>query len=234
MATPKLRLTLGSALLATALLGAGPAAAAADEAPAGSVTVDRSCYVNTARALAQIAVSGRGWQAGATIELTDKLGRISATATASTNGTFSATVPAPVVNPYKSLQISDAIRAAYESQPGLPGDTGAGAASPAFATTNYGVLQTGNKRNLNTKTVFELSGFAPGHTVYAHYLSHAGALLTSVSFGTPTGACGLRRVVTYAYPGGHPARGSYTVQFDNSRPYRRLTQPQYRFSFQVR
>ncbi len=231
MAPLRLSTTLAGALLVSALCGAAPALAA--EAPAGTLSVSRACYVNTAKALAQISVTGSGWQAGATIELTDKLGRVSATATAEENGSFTATVPAPVVNPYTSLQIADAIRASYESQPGLPGDTGASAASPTFETTNYAVLQTGNKKNPDAKTIFELSGFTPNRTVYGHYLNRAGMLLTSASFGKPTGPCGLRRVVTYEYPGGHPERGSYTIQFDDSARYAKLTQPQYRFSFSI-
>jgi hypothetical protein len=232
MVPDRLSLILGPALAATALLGAGTAAA--DQTPAGSVMVSRACYVNTARALAQITVSGRGWEAGATIELSDKLGRVSATATADSGGSFRVSVPAPVVDPYKSPQISDAISAAYETDPGLPGNTGATASSPTFLTTNFGVLQTRNRNDPQAKSVFELSGFAPDRTVYAHYLSSTGKPLTSVSFGKPTGACGLRRVVTYEYPGGHPARGSYTVQFDDSPSYHALTHPAYRLTFQVR
>jgi hypothetical protein len=234
MAPSRIRLILCPALAAAALITAtAPAAAAADQLPAGTVAISRACYVNTAKALAQITVTGSGWQAGSTIELTDKLGRISATTTAGPTGTFSYAVSAPVVDPYKGQQISDAIVASYEGSPGLPQDTGAGASSTPFLTTNFSVLQSGNKKNFRQKTIFELSGFTPNRTVYAHYLTRAGRLLKTVSFGKPTGACGLRRVVTYEYPGGHPQKGSYTVQFDNATGYRKLTQPQYRFSFQV-
>jgi hypothetical protein len=231
MALPRIRLTLCPALAAAALIGATPAQG--DPLPAGTVGVTRACYVNTAKALAQITVTGSGWQAGSTLELTDKLGRISASATADSGGAFSATVSAPVVNPFKGQQVSDAIEASYEGSPGLPADTGASASSAAFLTTNFAVLQTGNKRNLHKKTIFELSGFTPNRTVYGHYLTRAGKLLTTVAFGRATGACGLRRVVAYEYPGGHPKKGSYTLQFDSAARYRKLTQPQYRLSFQV-
>ncbi len=235
MALHRFSLTLCPALAVAALIAAGVAAgpAAADEIPAGSVSVGRACYVNTARKLAQITVTGSGWEAGSSIELTDTLGRISATATVSSSGTFTADVTAPEVDSYTGQQIADRIKASYEGDPGLPSDTGASADSASFLTTNYAVLQSGNPKNPGEKTIFELSGFTPGATVYAHYLSRTGKLLTTVSFGKPAGACGLRRVVTYEYPGGHPQKGSYTVQFDNSARYRKLTQPQYRFSFQV-
>jgi hypothetical protein len=232
MAAPRFSLILGPALVAAALFSAGPATA--DQAPAGRVTVSRACYVNTARALAQITVSGTGWEAGAIIELTDKLGRVSATATADAGGSFRALVPAPVVDPYRSPQIADAISAAYENDPGLPGNTGATASSAPFLTTNYEVLQTHNRTDPELRSTFELSGFVPNRTVYAHYLSASGKPLTTVSFGRPAGACGLRRVVAYEYPGGHPSRGTYTVQFDNAPTYRKLTQPAYRLTFQVR
>lgn len=225
---------LAPALLATALLGTGPAAAGADETPAGSVSVSRACYVNTAAALAQITVSGRGWEAGATIELTDRLNRVSATATAGADGAFSAQVPAPEVEPGTALEISDAIRGAYENAPGLPGATGASASSTAFLTTNYEVRRTPDRTTATARSIFQLSGFTPGRTVYAHYLSAAGRPLTSVSFGRPTGPCGLRRVAGDAYPGGHAVPGRYTVQFDNSPAYRERTQPAYRLALQIR
>jgi hypothetical protein len=238
MALRRISLTLGPALTALALYAAASAASAAsaraDPTPAGTVAVGRACYVNTAKALAQITVSGGGWEAGSTIELTDELGRIAATATAGPSGTFSAAVPAPVVDPYAGPQVSDTIKAAYEAAPGLPSDTGASASSTPFLTTNYAVIQTGNKTNPNRRTIYELSGFRPGRAVYAHYLTAAGTWLANASFGKPAGACGLRRVETYEYPGRHPKRGSYTIQFDNSAKYRSLTQPQYRLAFQIR
>ena len=232
MALNRLSLTLCPALVVAALVAAGPAGA--DEAPAGTVSVSRACYVNTARALAQITVTGSGWEGGSTLELTDKLDRISATATVDAGGRFSTRVPAPTVDSSKGPEISDTITAASETEPGMPSDTGASASSSAFLTTNYAVMQSGDTRDPEARTVFELSGFTPGRTVYAHYLTRAGTLLDTVSFGKPAGACGLRRVETAEYPGGHPQTGSYTVQFDDAARYRALTQPQYRLSFQVR
>jgi hypothetical protein len=211
---------------------AGPAVAAA--IPPGTVAVSRACYVNTARAAAKITITGAGWQAGATIQLTDTLTKLSATATATSAGTFSTTVPAPVVDSDTASQVADQIQASYAPASGettSPG--GATATSARFETTNYVVLITGHSHNPDVRRTFALSGFAPHRTVYAHYLSARGKLLTSESFGTPTGACGLRRVSAYEYPGGHPQRGTYTIQFDDSARYAKATQPQYRLSFSV-
>jgi hypothetical protein len=221
------------AVLAGTAVAAG--AAAADPAPTGTVAVSQACYVNTARAAAKITITGSGWQAGATIELTDKLNKLSATTTANTSGTFTYTVPAPVVDSYRTQQVGDQIEAYYEGTPDETGTTDSGDASSAtFETTNFVVLVTGNSSRPNGKRTFELSGFAPDRTVYAHYLSAAGKVLSTENFGQPTGACGLRRVTAYEFPGGHPKRGTYTIQFDNSRSFSRATAPQYRFSFAVR
>jgi hypothetical protein len=220
------------AVLAAA--GIAASAARADPVPTGTVAVSRACYVNTARAAAKITITGAGWQAGATIELTDTLNKLSATTTANSSGTFTYTVPAPVVDSYKVQQVADQIEAYYEGTPDETGTTdSADATSATFETTNYLVLVTGSSRNPDVRRTFALSGFAPNRTVYAHYLNAQGKLLTTESFGRPAGACGLRRVTAYEYPGGHPKKGTYTIQFDNSRTFSRATTPEYRFSFQV-
>jgi hypothetical protein len=222
------------ALAAVGAIAIAAATATAASIPPGTVAVSQACYVNTARAAAKITITGAGWQAGATIELTDTLTKLSATATAGTAGTFSTTVPAPVVDSYTAPQVADQIQAYYEStsaQTSSP--TGATATSARFETTNYVVLVTGHSHSPTVRRTFELSGFTPHRTVYAHYLDARGKLLTTESFGTPTGACGLRRVSAYEYPGGHPRRGTYTVQFDDSAHYAKSTQPQYRYSFSV-
>jgi hypothetical protein len=217
----------------TAAVLSGPAAMA-DTTPTGTLSVARACYVNTAAAAAKIIVKGAGWQAGEAIELTDKLGRISATATAGTDGRFTATVPAPVVDSYRALEVTDTIEAYYEGTPSLTAaPAGATVSSNAFLTTNYLVMQTGSLKDPESKAHFELSGFAPGRTVYAHYLTHAGALAHTVALGRASGPCGLSRVTTDAYPGGHPRKGTYTIQFDDAARFSRLTQPQYRFGLRI-
>jgi hypothetical protein len=230
------------AAIATSASGrtsSGPTAAygrpSITSAPAGTLTVDAGCYVNTASAAAKVTVNGSGWSPGDTVQLTDTRGVVTTTLTVSSMGTFVAIVPAPVV-PTRDIDITDRIQAVDEGSQGSTtqggGATGATAYSSTFLTTDYAVKVSGTINPLR-KLAFNLSGFPASRTVYGHYLTASGRLLETASFGKPGGVCGLRKVDAYEYPGGRAKKGQYTIQFDDDLHYSARTTPAFRYFFVI-
>jgi hypothetical protein len=70
-----------------------------------------------------------------------------------------------------------------------------------------------------TRVSYEISGFAGSGPVYAH-VARGSKHLRTVSLGKPSSPCGAFVAHVAQLPLSRPAKGVYTVQFDQSKAYR--------------
>lgn len=191
------------------------AAAAAAQASAATISVDRPCYVNSFHNRAQMTVLGSGFTPGDPVEITSSDGTVAAAATASSAGTISVVsgAPAPAFqNPGQKLVILTAE------------DLSTAATATTQTLTAPLAVQTRPARSKFThKVTWFFSGFRPGKPIYAHYLRRHPVAKTR--FGKAKGACGLLKTRALLFPGGHPRFKTYHVQIDDSKHYSRHASP---------
>jgi hypothetical protein len=195
------------------------AAAAPAAARAATLTVNRPCYVNPEPSQpAPMVLTGAGFTPGDTVDVQGN--GVNATAPVNAAGDFSTQTGTPLlstVNPVEqrfTLTATDA--------------TAAGAAITASATvtvTNLAFAVQPASASPTKKVTFTFAGFAPGRSIYAHYL-HGHRVVASQRFGVATGPCGLLKVKAREFPGGRPRYHSYPVQFDSARRYSAAAAPQ--------
>lgn len=204
-------------VLAGALASAPAPAIAAGATP--TVSVNQRCYAN-ARSNAAMTISGAGWTAGDTVQISGAEEPI--TATVAPDGTFTAPALAPSGNfglrqESKALSVTETD--ATTGQP-VSGAT----AQVSFLVTDLALSVSPQNAPFNRKVTFRFSGFTAGRPIYAHYL-RGRRVVARQRFGTASGPCGLLKKRTLQYPGGHPGARRYTVQFDGAQHYNRHTLP---------
>jgi hypothetical protein len=189
---------------AAAVAGALAAPAAAD---AAAIAVQGGCFISGA----PVPVSGSGFTAGAPVSIG---GGAFASTVADAAGNFSATVSAPPVTTVAPRTIS--ITA-------TDGANSANAAAGQFAVIaralNTNAPLNGRPRQ---KTTWRFSGFPAGTAIYGHY-RFRGRTIKNYRFGKPTGPCGVLsvRARRMPIPASRIARGTWTLQLDQRRHYRR-------------
>jgi hypothetical protein len=189
---------------AVAVAGALAAPAAAD---ASGIAVQGACFVTGA----QVSITGFGFTAGAPVSIG---GGAFGSTVADPSGNIAATVSAPVVSTVAPRTIS--ISATDGANPANV----AGATFPVIRRIfNTNAPLNGRPRQ---KTTWRFSGFPPGTAIYGHYRFH-GRTMKNYRFGKPTGPCGTLsvRARRMPMPSSRIRRGTWTLQLDQRRHYRR-------------
>jgi hypothetical protein len=208
-----------SLTVAAALLSYSGAAAA--QAGAATLTVDRPCYVQVSGS-PPMEFSGSGYRAGDEVVLTSPDGTVDVSVKADANGNIagSADPPAP---PFSAPgQKAETITA-------LDQDAAATIRAQARVLVAVRGWQHGSVkaargyRALTETTNWSFSGFAPSQPIFGHYLYH-GRLVATARFGIAEGPCGVLKVRARLYPA-TPHHPGYRVQYDDSRTYSSSSQP---------
>ncbi len=198
-----------------AALLAAPAAASADP----SIAVDRPCYASPAQRADTVRLTGSGFAPNSPYTVTldgQPLGGATGTTDAAGNLAGSFAPPAPPVGVREAAHV-------------LAVQQGDVAASTPFSVARLLAAFTpaaGDPSRLRVR--FEVVGFglsgATAPPVYLHYVRPDGRPLWTVKLGTASGPCGSltadrpRRLFPFAARG-----GSWRLQFDTARTYRRVT-----------
>jgi hypothetical protein len=195
----KVRLAAAAGVTAALL---APAAARA-----GTIAVQGACFVSGG----PVTVTGSGYTPNAPVSIG---GGASGSTVADAAGNFSAQVSAPFVNTVAPRTIG--ITATDGANPA----NAAGAQFPVIARVlNTNAPLNGRPRQ---KTTWHFSGFPAGTAIYGHYRFH-GRTMKNYRFGKPTGACGtlVVRARRMPMPSSRIRRGTWTLQLDQRRHYRR-------------
>jgi hypothetical protein len=206
------RLALAVASCTAALTAASGALASA--ASASTVVPNKACYVTPEPAEgAPMTLTGAGFGAGDTIEVSG--GLTFATTTATATGTFSVTTAAPTLKTdgpgakATTLTITDQ-NATTGAQ--TTSTVVVHSANLAFATKPAAV------HNLAAdKVSYTFSGFVPGKHIYGYYALKK--VVATMKFGRATGACGLLTQRALLFPGGHAQHRTYKVTFESTSRY---------------
>lgn len=170
-------------------------------AAAAEITTDAPCY----RVGAPVLVSLSGMPPGETIDVRVD-DDVAAEVPISTAGAGSTTVTAPRGRPPRPIKLraQDSLLILAES---------------SFRVSVPFVEMSPTSAKPNTRVTYALSGFAGFGAIYAH-VARAGKHLRTVSVGTPSAPCAELRARIAQLPLSRPAKGLYTVQFDQQRAYR--------------
>jgi hypothetical protein len=183
---------------------------------AQTISVAPGCYVNdNPMTGTPIVVAGSGWTAGDDVEITGA--GVDGSATVGPQGTFSQTITGPILLTENPAEQRFTLRASDET-------TGTGSATTTINVANLAVATRPAEAPFTKKVSFSFSGFREGRPIYAHYL-HNGKVVATQRFGTAAGPCGMLKARRLQYPGGHPRRDSYVVQFDDSKRYSQASTP---------
>lgn len=205
-----------------ALAAAAVLAAALPAAPARAATVetDRSCYLERAGSRPVVAMRATGYTAGARYQVV--LGN------------------QPLQGGTGNFDGAGAMSGRF-TPPALGGRTferhvlsvqeGSNSASATFGVTRFGAdfsPTSGDPARMRVR--FRAFGFgideaAPSPEVFVHYVRPDGSRHTTVRLGRATGPCGsiARTAKRRLFPFKVRARGTWRLQFDTSRSYRRGT-----------
>ena len=192
--------------MAAALVAAGALAVPA-AADASGIAVQGACFVTGA----PVSVTGFGFTPGAPVSIG---GGAFGSTVADPSGNIAATVSAPVVSTVAPRTIS--ISATDGANPANV----AGARFPVIRRIfNTNAPLNGRPRQ---KTTWHFAGFPAGTAIYGHY-RFGGRTMKNYRFGKPTGPCGTLtvRARRMPLPASRILRGTWTLQLDQRRHYRR-------------
>jgi hypothetical protein len=190
-----------------AAAGVAAALVAPAAAHASVIAVQSGCFVSGA----PVPVTGSGFTPGARVSIG---GGAFGSTVADAAGNFAATVSAPPVNTVAPRTI--AITATDGDAPA----NASGIRFPVIARVlNTNAPLSGRPRQ---KTTWRFSGFPAGTAIYGHYRFH-GRTMKNYRFGKPTGPCGTLsvRARRMPMPSSRIRRGTWTLQLDQRRHYRR-------------
>jgi hypothetical protein len=195
------------------------ALAAPSAASAASITVDRACYANPSQRADTVRMAGTGFTPNAQYQVTLDGQPL-------TGGTGTTDAAGNLTGSFTSPELDQGVR---EHTYKLGVQEGANAPETQFAVAQLLAAfapATGDPKTLKVR--FRLFGFGLSGTkappVYVHYVRPGGKVHKTVKLGTGRGACGSiqrtakRRLFPFA-----ARRGTWTLQFDSSRTYRRGT-----------
>ncbi len=192
-------------------IAAAAGVAAALVAPAGAhasvIAVQGACFVSGG----PVPVTGSSFTPGGSVSIG---GGAFGSTVADAAGNFAATVTAPPVNTVAPRTI--AITATDNS---APANTSGSQFRVIARVFNTNAPLNGRPRQ---KTTWHFSGFPAGTAIYGHYRFH-GRTMKNYRFGKPTGACGTLavRARRMPMPSSRIRRGTWTLQLDQRRHYRR-------------
>jgi hypothetical protein len=208
-----MKVPFAAALAATAALAAPAAADAATLAPQGA------CFVSGQ----PIPLVGTQWVPGRPVSIT---GGASGAATSDAAGNFATSVAAPFVRTIAPQTVT-----VTATDPANPTIT----VAAAFPVIRDVVLSnapvSGRPRQ---KTTWRFAGFPPGRTIYGHYRV-GGRTVKNYRFGRATGPCGTLTVRARRVPvaASRLRTGTWRLQLDNRRTYRRTASPRRVVRFRI-
>jgi hypothetical protein len=182
-------------------------------AQAGTVTLDRACYVEGQPMVA----SGAAFPPGAALTLGGTSAFPGAVADPMGSFAIGLTAPAPARTGARPSSVTHATLAVTD--PADPTQT----ASVPYAVANFDV-DRGQSRDPRSVRTWYFSGFPAGSTVYGHFRLKA-KTMANHRFGKVTGACGLLHARAAGIPVTPLRTGTWTVQLDGSKHYKSTTRP---------
>ena len=196
MTSPRLRTNPRVAFVVLLVLAASaPAASAAD------ITTDRACY----RVGGPVSVSLTGMPAGETVDVRVD-DDVAAEVVIDAAGSGTASVTAPRGRPPRAIKL----RAQVSLQ----------ILSEAFFRVGIPVVEMSpTSAKPSTRVTYSLTGFSASGSIYAH-VARGGKLLRSINLGAPATPCAELRARIPQLPLSRPAKGLYTVQFDQQRVFK--------------
>jgi hypothetical protein len=190
--------------LAAVLLAPGAAGAA------GTVTVDKPCYVEGE----PIVVTGSAFGPSAQLTLGSSAGgQTLGSAISDPAGAFSTRVPAPAPRSGSARAVDSSSLTVVN-----PLDSTQNASAP-FQVANF-TVDRGVSRNPKSTRTWYFSGFPAGSTIYGHFRLN-GKTLANHRFGTATAPCGLLHARARGIPVRHLHTGTWTIQVDTAKTYKR-------------
>ena len=185
----------------TGLAAALFVAMSAASAPAAEIAAEDSCY----RVGAPVLVRLTGMPPGETIDVRVD-DDVAAEVPIDASGAGSAAFKAPRGRPPRPIKLraQDSLQILAES---------------TFRVSVPVVEMSPRSAKPTTRVTYSLSGFAGSGAIYAHVVRR-GTLLRNVAVGTPSAPCAELRARIAQLPLSRPAKGLYTVQFDQQRAYK--------------
>ena len=205
------------AALAAASATLIPAAAA----QAGQVTLDAPCYISQT----QMVASGTGFTPGSSLTLSGD--GAFATATADQNGNFQVPVQAPI-NPSADAKPSSILTSTLSVEDANDATQNT---SVSYQVTNY-VVDRSSAHNPRATRTWRFAGFRPGTAIYAHF-RYKGKTMANYRMGVPKGPCGTLTKHAPGIVGKHIGTGTWTIQLDQRKTYKKSTRPAYLFKVQI-
>jgi hypothetical protein len=193
--------------------------ALAASASAATLTVGKPCLVNTDPVEGtSILVTGTGFVPGSTVSLTgvSDLNAVSGPADATGNVSLQAHAPELAL---KNFGPGTGIKTVTATAANPDGTQTVAQARVRVANLSVATRPTVVPDVRKDKVTFHFSGFVPGKHIYGFYSRKRSTKKTT--FGKATGACGTLKQKALLFPGGHPAKGKYTVTFESSSRYRK-------------
>jgi hypothetical protein len=180
---------------------------------AGTVTLDRACYVENDT----MTATGSGFAPNTDLTLSGD--GTFATATTDANGNFSVPVPAPI-NPTIDAKTSSI--ANYTLNVENFNDATQNT-SVDYQVTNF-TLDRGKKSDPRAKRTWAFAGFPSGSTIYGHF-RFKGKTVSNYRFGRATGPCGMLKTTARGIPVSRVHVGKYLVQIDTNKHYNKAAVP---------
>jgi hypothetical protein len=213
------RWLLGVATALAALIGP---AAAAGQASAATIAVNKACYVdqNIRGAIqpAQMIVLGSGFVPGDTVLLDTSDGTTSGSGVANSAGDIAVSMNAPTPFLKHPEGYTSVLTAEDDSVSGVI------KAETFIKSTELSVATVPPTAKPSKKVTWYFAGFLPGKEIYGHYLRHR-KQVARARFGRAKGVCGVLKVRAHFFPGGHQRYHTYGLQIDNSKRYRKTSIP---------
>jgi hypothetical protein len=186
-----------------------PAAAA----QAGTVTLDKPCYVEDDVMVA----TGTGFKPNSSLTLSGD--GAYATAVADAAGNFQVPVTAPI-NP--SIDAKPASVVSYALNVEDFSDA-AQNTTVSYQVANF-TVDRGRTPNPKAKRTWYFSGFPSGSTIYGHF-RYKRRTVTNYRFGKAAGPCGLLKVRARGIPVRRVRTGTWTVQIDTQSHFNKDARP---------
>ena len=196
--------------------------ASATEASAAEIRVNRSCFADPTERRDTVVVRGDGFAPNAAYEvILDGRPLRGGSGRTDADGQMSGRFVAP--------SVKSASRIASQHKFDLRVRQGALEPAVYFTVSRLFASFSPAKGNLRKlKVRFSAYGFSlfgqQRPPIYLHYVSPRGRLARTVRVGRGTGACGFRRTAKRRLFAFDPIRGSWRLQFDTRRRYRRGTE----------
>lgn len=194
-----------------------PAAAA----QAGTVTLDRPCYVEDG----VMTATGSGFAPNSNLTLSGD--GAFATAVADASGNFSVPVQVPT-NPSIDAKASSVVTYNLKVE---DFNDASQTTTVGYQVTNFAV-DRGKARSPKTTRTWEFAGFPTGSTIYGHF-RYRGKTISNYRFGKATGPCGLLKTRARGIPVRRIHTGTWNVQIDTHQTYNKDARPAFKASISV-